>query len=81
MRTDWFKICAMFYPLAGMAQVTEETTIDMSQWLNLTDVATYWYFSANGLIWPKPGKDQEVCSWCMDLQNVFLEFGQYALSE
>ena len=51
----------MFYPLAGMAQVTEETTIDMSQWLNLTDVATYWYFSANGLIWPKPGKDQQVC--------------------
>ena len=49
-----------FITFSGMTDVSQERTIVMDQFLNLTELVEWSSFGTAGLIVPKPGKVQQV---------------------
>ena len=50
----------IFLSFSGMTDVSQEKTIVMDQFLNLTELVEWSSFGTAGLIVPKPGKFQQV---------------------
>ena len=58
----------------GMTDISEERTIVMDQFLNLTELVEWSSFGSTGLIVPKPGKFQQVNSSALQLKMLVTDW-------